>query len=109
MLERGARMINWNQIEETNENPKMLELYLDQAWQNAFCYVLAVVEPEKEWQSAKLLMTIIAGSDSTIQAMKASVDLGSSGLSFGYGEKQLTDYKFVPQFCLYSEKGRFEN
>lgn len=102
-------MINWNQIEETNENPKMLELYLDQAWQNAFCYALAVEEPEKEWQSAKLLMTIIAGSDSTLQAMKASVDIGSSGISFGHGEKQLTDYKFVSQFRMHSDKGKYES
>lgn len=102
-------MINWNQIEETNENPKMLELYLDQAWQNAFCYALAVEEPEKEWQSAKLLMTIIAGSDSTLQAMKASVDIGISGISFGHGEKQLTDYKFISQFRMYSDKGKYES
>jgi hypothetical protein len=29
-------MIEWKKVEETNENPKMIELYLDQAWQNGF-------------------------------------------------------------------------
>lgn len=101
-------IINWNSVEETNENPKMLELYLEQAWQTAFCYALAVEPPEQEWQGAKLLMTIIAGNDSTLQAMKAAVDIGSGGMSFGHGEKQLTDYKFVQQFKMYSEKGKFE-
>lgn len=100
--------INWNKVEESNENPKMLELYLDQAWQNAFCYSLAVGPMEYEWQGAKLLMTIIAGNDSTMQAMKAAVDIGSGGMAFGHGEKQLTDYKFVQQFRIFSEKGKYE-
>lgn len=97
-----------NKIDETNENPKMIELYLDQAWQNAFCYALAVEEPKQDWQGAKLLMTIIAGNDSTLQAMKAAVDIGSGGISFGHGEKQLTDYKFVQQLRLFSEKGKYK-
>ena len=82
----------------------MLEIYLEQAWQNAFCYALAVEPPEKEWQGAKLLMTIIAGSDSTLQAMKAGVDIGSGGLSFGHGEKTLTEYKFVQQFRVLQQQ-----
>lgn len=102
-------MIDWKTSEETNENPKMLEVYLDQAWQNAFCYALAAEPPTNDLMGAKLLMTIIAGSDSTLQAMKASVDIGSSGLAFGFGEKTLTEYKFQKQFHLYSEKGRYEN
>jgi hypothetical protein len=102
-------MINFSKIAETNENPKMLEVYLEQAWQSAFCYALAVEPPEHEWQGAKLLMTIIAGNDSTLQAMKAAVDIGSGGLSFGYGEKHLTDYKFVKEFRMYSERGKYEN
>lgn len=101
-------MIKWNEIEETNDNPKMLELYLEQAWQTAFCYALAAEPPEHDWQGAKLLMTIIAGNDSTLQAMKAAVDIGSGGMSFGHGEKQLTDYKFVQQFRMYSDKGKYE-
>lgn len=101
-------MIQWNKFKEINDNPKMLEIYLDQAWQNAFCYALAVEPPQHEWQGAKLLMTIIAGSNSTIQAMKAAVDIGSDGLSFGYGEKQLTDYKFASKFRMNSEKGQYD-
>ncbi|RHW36079.1 helicase [Neobacillus notoginsengisoli] len=101
-------IINWNRVEETSDKPKMLELLLDQAWQTAFCYALAVEPPEREWQGAKLLMTIIAGNDSTLQAMKAAVDIGSGGMSFGHGEKQLTDYKFAQEFRMYSDKGKYE-
>ncbi|MEG6533734.1 DEAD/DEAH box helicase [Caldibacillus thermoamylovorans] len=101
-------MTEWNKNKETEEHPKMLEIYLDQAWQNAFCYACAVEPAEYEWKGSKLLLTIIAGSDSTIQAMKAAVDIGSGGISFGYGEKQSTDYKFMKQFGIYSEKGKYE-
>ncbi|MCU1808293.1 DEAD/DEAH box helicase [Cytobacillus firmus] len=97
-----------NKVIETDENPKMIEIYLEQAWQSAFCYALAVEEPKHEWQGAKLLMTIIAGNDSTLQAMKAAVDTGSGGLSFGQGTKSLTDYKFSQEFRMYSDKGKYE-
>lgn len=96
-----------NKVIETDENPKMIEIYLEQAWQSAFCYALAVEEPKHEWQGAKLLMTIIAGNDSTLQAMKAAVDTGSGGLSFGQGKKDLTDYKFSQEFRMYSDKGKY--
>jgi hypothetical protein len=101
-------MIQWSKVKETIDNPKMVELYVDQAWQNAFCYALAVEPPQHEWQGAKLLLAIVAGNDSTLQAMKAVVDIGSGGLSFGHGEKQLSDYKFVQQFRMYSDKGKYE-
>jgi hypothetical protein len=102
-------MNNYSKIAEINENPKMLEVYLEQAWQSAFCYALAVEPAVNEWQGAKLLMTIIAGNDSTLQAMKAAVDIGSGGLSFGHGEKQLIDYKFIKEFSIYSTKGTYTN
>lgn len=101
-------MIEWKKNNETEENPKMIEIYLEQAWQNAFCYACAVEPASDEKRRSKLLMTIIAGSDSTIQAMKAALDIGSGGISFGYGEKQLTGYKFVKQFQIYSDKGKYE-
>lgn len=101
-------MNQWNKVEETNENPKMVELYLDQAWQTSFCYALVAEPAEHQWQGSKLLLTIIAGNDSTLQAMKAAVDIGSGGLAFGHGEKGLTDYKFVQQFRMYSDKGKYE-
>jgi hypothetical protein len=99
-------MINFNKITETIDNPKMLEIYLDEAWQNAFCYAL-VIEPGQSY--SKMLMTIIAGSDSTLQTMKAAVDLGSYGISYGYGKKQLTDYHFNKEFNIYTDKGKYEN
>ncbi|MDC3424380.1 hypothetical protein NC797_07650 [Aquibacillus sp. 3ASR75-11] len=58
-------VIQWNKVKETPENPKMLEVYLEQAWQDAFCYALAVEEPEKDWMNPKLLVAIISGNDST--------------------------------------------
>lgn len=100
--------IEWTKIQESNEHPKMLEIYLEQAWQSAFCYALAVEPPEHDYQGAKLLMTIIAGNDSTMQAMKAAIDTGSGGLSFGYGIKGLTDYKFHKELRIFSEKGKYE-
>lgn len=99
--------IEWNKFEENNDCPKMMELYLNEAWQNAFCYAAAVEDIKHEWQGGKLLLAIIAGSDSTIQAMKASVDIGSSGISFGFGKKTLTDYEFVREFRIFTEKGKY--
>jgi hypothetical protein len=57
---------------------------------------------------SKVVTRYRAGNDSTLQAMKAAVDIGSGGLSFGHGEKQLSDYKFVQQFRMYSDKGKYE-
>lgn len=94
--------------EELIETPKMIEVYLDDAWQTAFCYGLAYEKPKQNWQRAKLLLTIIAGNDSTVQAMKAAIDIGSSGLSFGNGEKGLTDYTYTKELELYTEKGKYE-
>ncbi|PGT83266.1 DEAD/DEAH box helicase [Bacillus sp. AFS040349] len=101
-------VIEWNKVKETEDCPKMLEVYLDQAWQDAFCYALAVEPPEKEWQQPKLLMTVISGNDSTLQAMKAAIALGGNGLHFGYGDKSLTGYEFNKDFQLCSEKGAYE-
>lgn len=101
-------MINWGNIQETNETPRMIEIYLNEAWQNAFCYALVAEEGTNEFVGNKLLMTIIGGNDSTLQAMKAAIDLGSSGLSYGYGEKKLTDYEFNRTFRLHAEKGKYE-
>ncbi|WP_209124492.1 DEAD/DEAH box helicase [Alkalihalobacillus sp. BA299] len=101
------KKINWKQP-ETEENPKMLEVYLEQAYQNALCFALACEEPEKNWQEPRLLMTVIAGSDSTLQAMKAAIDSGLNGISFGHGVKSLTGYDFEREFRIESEKGKFE-
>ncbi|OUM90433.1 DEAD/DEAH box helicase [Parageobacillus thermoglucosidasius] len=101
-------MIKWEKDLESADRPKMMEIYHNKAWQNAFCYACAVEPSEHEWQGHKLLLAIIAGSDSTIQAMKAAIDIGGHGLAFGYGEKTLTDYTFISQFRIFSEKGKYE-
>jgi hypothetical protein len=94
-------------ITETEECPKMLEVYLEQAWQSAFCYGLATEETRQN-RPPKILMTIIAGNDSTLQAMKAAMDIGSSGIRFGHGNKGLTNYEFKSEFGLVAEKGSYE-
>ncbi len=98
---------DWS-FKETEECPKMLEVYLEQAYQNAFCFALACEEPERQWQNPKILMTIIGGNDSTLQAIKATIDSGYSGVSYGHGKKTLTEYEFTREFQLESEKGKYE-
>ncbi|WP_078557076.1 hypothetical protein [Bacillus alkalicellulosilyticus] len=101
--------MNWKTYEkETIENPKMLEVYLEQAWQDAFCYAMAVEEPEKNYLDPKLLLTIISGNDASLQAIKAAIDIGSNGLYFGYGEKGLTGYEFQREFKFCTDKGAYE-
>jgi Helicase conserved C-terminal domain len=101
-------MIEWDKFPETEDSPKMFEVYLEQSWQNAFCYALAVEEPEKDWMQPKLLMAIVSGSDSSLQSIKAAIDIGSNGLYFGHGKKGLTGYEFVREFQLMAEKGAYE-
>lgn len=98
---------NWRAVPETENQPKMLEVYLEQVWQHAFCYACAVGEPEFDWQDPRLLLAIIAGNDSTVQAMKAAVDLGSNGIYFGHGIKEMTGYRFVSEFRILAEKGKY--
>lgn len=102
------KTINYHAIEETNDNPKMVEVYLEQAWQNAFCYALACEIPEHHWQQPRILMTIIAGNDSTLQSMKGAMDIGSNGIHFGHGKKTLTGYDFEREFQISAEKGAYE-
>lgn len=101
-------VINWRDIKEVEDQPKMVEVYLEQSYQDAFCYAIACEQPERDYQMPKLLLTIISGNDSTLQSIKAAVDIGSSGLYFGYGEKELTGYKFHKEFQMVSEKGSYE-
>ncbi|MFC0273589.1 DEAD/DEAH box helicase family protein [Metabacillus herbersteinensis] len=100
--------IQFNKVIETNEQPKMMEVYLEQSWQNAFCYALACEEPERNHMKPKLMMAIISGSDSTLQSIKAAIDIGSDGLYFGFGKKGLTGYDFVRDFQISSDKGSYE-
>lgn len=102
-----SNKIEWK-LEENEDCPKMLEVYLEQAWQNAFCYALAVEAPDQSWKQPLTLMTIIAGSDSTLQSMKAAMDIGSNGIYFGHGNKTLTAYEFKRDFQLSADKGSYE-
>ncbi|MFJ6414476.1 helicase-related protein [Terribacillus saccharophilus] len=97
--------VQWDLVSESTDSPKMIEIYLDQAWQDAYCYSLAVEETESQ---ARLLFAIISGSDSTLQAMKAAVDIGSNGLYFGHGVKGLSQFSFEKEFQFCSDKGKYE-
>ncbi|MFD1736177.1 helicase-related protein [Bacillus salitolerans] len=104
-----GKTINWEELKkvEHEDNPKMLELYHEQSWQNAFCFALALEESEKTYQNHKIMLTIIAGSDSTMQSIKAAIDLGIP-VSFGHGKKTNTQYEFVKEYPLISERGKYE-
>jgi hypothetical protein len=99
--------IDFSQI-ETIDHPKMLDVYLNECWQSAFCFALAAEEPEKAWMEAKLLLTIVGGNDSTIQAVRGAIDIGSSGITFGWGNKTLVSYEFQKAFKLCSDKGKYD-
>lgn len=97
-----------NYLSETEDKPKMLQVYLKDAYHEVFCYGLAF-EEEGRYKD-KLLFTIISGSDSALQSMKGAIDLGvRSGINFGYGEKGTTDYRFHHETSLEAEKGQYEN
>ncbi|MCM3358108.1 DEAD/DEAH box helicase [Psychrobacillus sp. MER TA 171] len=94
-------------LQETEDNPKMLQVFLKEAYHEVLCYGLASLEGNKG-QGEKLLFTIISGSDSALQSIKASIDIGSRGISFGNGEKTNTNYLFKREKYLFSEKGKYE-
>lgn len=92
---------------ETEENPKMFQVYLKQAWHEVFCYALAFEDAQRG--EDKLLFTIVSGSDSALQSLRGAIDIGSSGgLKFGYGVRELTGYRFHSEKPLSAEKGKYE-
>lgn len=91
---------------ETEEQPKMFQVYLKQAWHEVFCYAMAFEKTGR--YEDKLLFTIVSGSDSALQSIKGAIDVGAGGLKFGYGEKQLTEYTFRSEKALAAEKGKYE-
>lgn len=94
---------------ETIEQPKMLDVYVSQAWHSVFCYACAYEELEWDRQDKKLLLAIVTGADSAIQSVRSIVDLGTQGgVRFGYGLKEERDYRFVSELQLFTEKGRYE-
>lgn len=91
---------------ETEENPKMLEVRINNLYQDVFCYGLAVEKNKQGRETVK--MAIIAGNDSSLQAIKASMDIGSNGINFGYGYKLDTSWFFQSEIRgLYAEKGKY--
>ncbi|WP_282156226.1 hypothetical protein [Cytobacillus gottheilii] len=94
-------------LKETEDQPKMFQVYLNQAWHEVFSYALAFEDSGRH--EKKLLLTIVSGSDSALQSLKGAIDIGSrGGLKFGYGTKELTGYRFNGETSLYAEKGRYE-
>ncbi|WP_248283787.1 hypothetical protein LG296_20745 (plasmid) [Ureibacillus chungkukjangi] len=95
---------------EIEDCPKMLQVYSEHAYHEVFCYALAYekLPNKREYDVDKLLMTLISGSDSAIQSIKAAIDMGSQGLRFGYGTKGLTSYEFTGELSLGAEKGKYD-
>lgn len=91
---------------ETQDNPKMFQVYLNQAWHEVFCYAFAFESDTS--RDGKLLFSIMSGSDSALQSIKGAIDVGTrGGLKFGYGEKTNTEYQFRTEKTLYAEKGKY--
>lgn len=96
-----------NYLAETEEQPKLFQVYLNQAWHEVFCYAMAF-EPTGRYED-KLLFAIVSGSDSALQSIRGAIDIGSSGgLKFGYGTKELTQYRFHSEKSLAAERGKYE-
>ncbi|MFL0364626.1 helicase-related protein [Pseudobacillus sp. 179-B 2D1 NHS] len=92
--------------EETTDHPKMVEVFVDgKTYQNAFCYSMIVADDPGTRKT--MLSCIIAGADSTMQSMKAAIDLGAFGFSFGYGVKGQNGYHFNEEVKLHTEKGKY--
>lgn len=93
---------------ETQENPKMLDIYVKQAWHSVFCYACAYEEDHRNGNK-KLLAAIVSGADSAIQSVRAVVDIGTrGGVRFGHGVKGDKDYRFISEYELFTEKGMYE-
>lgn len=62
---------------ETIEQPKMLDVYVSQAWHSVFCYACAYGKLEGNRQDKKLLLAIVTGADSANQSVRSIVDVGT--------------------------------
>ncbi|WP_121616815.1 helicase-related protein [Virgibacillus halodenitrificans] len=91
---------------ENEETPKMIQVFVaGKSYQQAFCFALAL--EERGAREPVMLATIIAGADSTIQSIKATIDTGTYGLSFGYGKKDLASYRFFSEQQFFTDKGKY--
>lgn len=98
--------LNNSKINETPEQPKMIEVIVDgKAYQQAFCFGLSL--DYRGGRDALLLAAVLGGADTTVQSIKAVIDTGTYGLSFGYGEKGLSSYEFHKEVSFFTEKGKY--
>lgn len=99
-------------VEEYPEmvQPRMVEVYMKQAWHNLFNYALAYETIENRgYTQRKLLLAIVSGADSALQSFKAAVDIGTSGaIRDGRGFRGKTDYTFTKINEFVTEKGAYE-
>lgn len=92
-------------ITELTNQPKMVESYTEISQQKAFCFAFVTDSPDVK--NGTLLFTVLAGSDSALQSIKAMIDGGYSGISFGHGVMTNTGYDFEREFFFRSEKGKY--
>lgn len=96
----------FNKEQETLDCPKMLEVFVDgKTYQNAFCF--AMVTDNNSGKRKTMLSCVIGGADSSLQSIKASIDMGILGISFGYGTKNQHGYRFQEEVRLHTEKGKY--
>lgn len=89
---------------EIKNEPYMLQGFVPgKAQQEVMCFGLGM----KEDTHARLLWTIIAGADSSIQTIKTMIDGGYGRLTFGKGVKGDNKLNFEEFFTFYSEKGKY--
>jgi hypothetical protein len=95
-----------NRHKESDEEPKMIEILVEgRSYQNAFCF--ALVLEDRGAREPLMLCTVIGGPDSTLQSIKAAIDMGTYGLSYGYGKKGLSSYQFHKELSFFTEKGKY--
>lgn len=97
---------NLNNGPEDDETPKLIQVFVaGKSYQQAFCFALAL--EDRGAREPLMLATIIGGADSTVQAIKAVIDTGTYGLSFGYGKKDLASYRFFSEQQFFTDKGKY--
>lgn len=101
------------------ENPYILDVTTMGVYHSAFTHALAMEDIETSRQEKKILFALLSGNDTSIQAIKAYIDLGwgsASGIQFGKGKKGITCYEMIKDkededenkiIKLYSERGSY--
>lgn len=90
------------------EQPYVLESKVLEAQHQVFVHAMAYSE-EKQYRGHKILFALLSGHDSSLQSIKAQIDIGTSiSLKFGKAEKTIEGYSLNEDETikdLYSEKG----